>query len=386
MELMHKIEDSLRGTSVCAGYFMRSCRAVFVAVLILLSIGGFGQRPGIEEVQVSSLTGTGIAMQMPGRNYSSTNYRYGFNGKESDNDVSGGGNQYDYGFRIYNPRLGRFLSVDPLTNKYPELTPYQFASNSPIDGVDLDGLEYVSSEKVRIEARNGEVRLKKENLTSVTKNLLEAANNNTKNWKPGEIGIDLTVAKFGFIRITPKESTDVDPADGNPTQQAGKLKVVNPVANSTKQTDQRYKERTINAASPQGSKGLAIAQLIVGGVTWAVNKYMGYHIDTDRDLINAHMNSFKLATADVNYALKSTGLIPPDLRTNEYLSDIINVVLTGESLLNADDKNRSKVIEVGKEIFSNYSVKRGQYTGKVITKTTLDGITVRINEPNIKRV
>jgi RHS repeat-associated protein len=68
-------------------------------------------------------------------------YRYGFNGKEEDNEVSGEGNQYDYGFRIYDPRLGKFLSVDPLTNKYPELTPYQFASNMPIIAIDLDGQE-----------------------------------------------------------------------------------------------------------------------------------------------------------------------------------------------------------------------------------------------------
>ncbi len=36
----------------------------------------------------------------------------------------------------------RFLSIDPFTQKFPELTPYQFASNRPIDGIDLDGLEY----------------------------------------------------------------------------------------------------------------------------------------------------------------------------------------------------------------------------------------------------
>lgn len=34
------------------------------------------------------------------------------------------------------------MSVDPLTKKYPELTPYQFASNRPIDGIDQDGLEW----------------------------------------------------------------------------------------------------------------------------------------------------------------------------------------------------------------------------------------------------
>ena len=81
---------------------------------------------------------------MPGRKYNAGNlYRYGFNGKENDNEVKGEGNQQDYGFRIYDPRAVRFLSVDPITKKYPELTPYQFASNRPIDGVDLDGLEYV---------------------------------------------------------------------------------------------------------------------------------------------------------------------------------------------------------------------------------------------------
>lgn len=80
-------------------------------------------------------------MQMPGRTFSSNSYRYGFNGKENDNEVKGSGNQQDYGLRIYDSRLAKFLSVDPLTKKYPELTPYQFASNTPIQAVDLDGAE-----------------------------------------------------------------------------------------------------------------------------------------------------------------------------------------------------------------------------------------------------
>jgi len=49
----------------------------------------------------------------------------------------------DYGFRIYNPSIARFLSVDPLAPDYPELTTYQFASNTPIQAIDLDGLESV---------------------------------------------------------------------------------------------------------------------------------------------------------------------------------------------------------------------------------------------------
>jgi RHS repeat-associated protein len=85
-----------------------------------------------------------FGMVMPGRNYNNgttKDYRYGFNGKENDNEVKGEGNQQDYGMRIYDPRLGRFLSEDPITEEYPELTPYQFAGNMPIAFIDLDGLE-----------------------------------------------------------------------------------------------------------------------------------------------------------------------------------------------------------------------------------------------------
>jgi biotin carboxyl carrier protein len=55
--------------------------------------------------------------------------------------MGGGLNTYDYGFRIFNPSLGKFLSVDPLTKDYPWYTPYQFSGNMPIKFIDVDGLE-----------------------------------------------------------------------------------------------------------------------------------------------------------------------------------------------------------------------------------------------------
>ena len=82
--------------------------------------------------------------EMPGtdRNHNSKEYRYGFNGKEKDQNLEFGSQTvYDYGMRIYNPAIGKFLSVDPLTQSYPWYTPYQFAGNKPIWAIDLDGLE-----------------------------------------------------------------------------------------------------------------------------------------------------------------------------------------------------------------------------------------------------
>jgi RHS repeat-associated protein len=79
-------------------------------------------------------------MNMPGRKFSvGSEYRYGFNGKENDNDITKGGQ--DYGMRIYDTRLGRFLSVDPLSDSYPWNSTYSFSEGNPINYIDLDGAE-----------------------------------------------------------------------------------------------------------------------------------------------------------------------------------------------------------------------------------------------------
>ena len=82
-----------------------------------------------------------FGMMMPGREYQAQPSRFGFNGKENDHDVKGFGNQQDYGMRIYDARLGRFYSMDPLAGDFPWYSPYQFAGNMPIWAIDLDGAE-----------------------------------------------------------------------------------------------------------------------------------------------------------------------------------------------------------------------------------------------------
>src|SRR5690554_4342334 len=80
-------------------------------------------------------------MLVPNRHANSSNYRYGFQGQEMDNEIKGEGNSINYTFRMHDPRVGRFFAVDPLAAKYPYLTPYQFSSNQPIHALELEGLE-----------------------------------------------------------------------------------------------------------------------------------------------------------------------------------------------------------------------------------------------------
>lgn len=78
---------------------------------------------------------------VPNRHGSSTDYRYGFQGQEKDDEVKGEGNSLNYTFRMHDPRVGRFFAKDPLESKYPWYTPYQFSGNRLIDAAEIEGLE-----------------------------------------------------------------------------------------------------------------------------------------------------------------------------------------------------------------------------------------------------
>lgn len=68
-----------------------------------------------------------------------SDYRYAFNSKEKDDEVQGRGNSLDFGARVYDSRIGRFLSVDPDVELYPSMSPYCFAANSPVALIDEEG-------------------------------------------------------------------------------------------------------------------------------------------------------------------------------------------------------------------------------------------------------
>jgi RHS repeat-associated protein len=80
---------------------------------------------------------------VPNRHGSSGSYRYGFNGKEKDDEIKGEGNSIDFGSRMYDPRVGRWFKTDGKQQKYPGHSPYHFAYNSPIITIDPDGNENI---------------------------------------------------------------------------------------------------------------------------------------------------------------------------------------------------------------------------------------------------
>jgi len=83
-----------------------------------------------------------FGMLTVGRSWSvGSEYRYGFNSAENDDEIAGNNNDLDFGARIYDSRLGRWLSIDPKANIYSSFSPYSFCLNNPVVFVDENGKE-----------------------------------------------------------------------------------------------------------------------------------------------------------------------------------------------------------------------------------------------------
>ncbi|MNJ86436.1 Ycf48-like protein [compost metagenome] len=89
-----------------------------------------------------SLVGTSqsaVVTVRPGR----SGYRYSFQGQERDDEVKGAGNSINFEYRMHDPRIGRFFSIDPVSEKFPWNSSYAFSENKVIDGIDFQGMEHI---------------------------------------------------------------------------------------------------------------------------------------------------------------------------------------------------------------------------------------------------
>jgi hypothetical protein len=106
----------------------------------LLPGNGAGSAKQAEVVSAQGYEAFGSLL--PGRNYSSGSYRWGFQGEWKDKEVFGvEGGSIAFKYRAHDTRRGQFWSIDPLAAKYPFYSPYAFSGNRVIDMIELEGLE-----------------------------------------------------------------------------------------------------------------------------------------------------------------------------------------------------------------------------------------------------
>ena len=282
---------------------------------------------------------------MPGRHATlgGDGYRYGFQNQETDDEIYGEGNAVSFEYRVHDPRIGRFFSVDPLSAKYPWNSPYAFSENRVIDGVELEGLEYVSAHEARLEYKYGSLRLKLSNFTETTQRSLLRMNNNPNYWASKEIGMNIDVAKIMFREVPTPAMKDI-PGEHLPQPAKGQTE-----SGVSSQGDNRAARRQIargtGVSTPSTNTNFSRRVVpVVEFLNFAFETYIGISAYYDEQLLHVHK---QLALKAANDVQNNLSLIPSKYRNYESLSNIMNVVFQGVN--NTSDPN---IYRIGAEIFN----------------------------------
>ena len=223
-------------------------------------------------------------MLVPHRTFSSPEYRYGFQGQEKDDEVKGNGNSINYKYRMHDPRVGRFLSLDPLQKSFPWNSPYVFSENRVIDGLELEGLEV---KNFNITFNNtGDVKLE-----------LESVNNGWFGWRtlfPPKVNVWFPELEVSYT-FTYTGNTTNNPNGINNIQNWEKFKKDPKAAikSGNYVTDQKLIRGT--------AKDLLIALLLRKGI-----KHRAKQKSTKNTKSNKHTNKKSIVTEEVEVPLERT--------------------------------------------------------------------------------
>ncbi len=158
---------------------------------------------------------------------------------------------YDFGFRIYDPQIGRFTQIDPLTDEMPFFSPYLFAGNEPIGNIDFEGLNPIPGLSGTW-ANLGEVVVKaapKAATTTITKAGQKIGGEIIKQAfkKGGKLLLKAASLTVSFL-LTPLEAGNARPAGPAP---AGKVWGGDQWVTKPTYTTQPYSPPNDNPKSPQ---------------------------------------------------------------------------------------------------------------------------------------
>ncbi len=311
-------------------------------------------------------------MLLPNRHQNTGDYRYGFQGQEMDDEIKGEGNSLDFTFRMYGSREGRFLSLDPLSAQYPHNSPYVFAENRVIDGIELEGLEYLDKDKAMVEAISGTLFIKLENFSELSqKNILKSNSqlfyHNTEGLAYGDLALRASIIP------TPDQLPSVAPDEeenfnrNSYQENSTYYRKVNGKGGGFNLVKENYSQ-TLTSKAPTVKAGAAGLLFLVDLAVQAKNvsnklivtrdhsklefqTKSWEHRDWNDNLLSGNSAVVDKVYRDLETALSTPGLVPDEVRSDvNAMSNLFNVVLFG-----GNGNEGEQITELGLKIYREIS-------------------------------
>jgi RHS repeat-associated protein len=325
-------------------------------------------------------------------NVQTADHGYKFNGKEHNQEL--GLDWYDFGARNYDASLGRWMNVDPLSNSFPWNSQYAFSENRVIDGIELEGLEYLDKDVALINVKLGVVYMKIENFDYPYRKAFEETHGSNaflvQYGKPYALQVTSQLFKIegdlvphknlSSVVVTDVEGANISQQKKMPIRSAFEKTIshkykgitnashvdkrLNPQLEKNWKQTVTVKTKQVTPGQSNGSLPLGGAGVVVNVFNYAMTTYAGISASKDSRAFYLQSNGiqvndseegvwkyeksvFEKSYDDVKKALANGNILGFDI---EGLSQIMNYVIYG------GDGNESAAIKAaGRLVISLYS-------------------------------
>ncbi|MFA5575097.1 MAG: hypothetical protein WC994_08605 [Brumimicrobium sp.] len=259
------------------------------------------------------------------------NYRSSFQGQEHHDEIRGKGNYINYKYRGHDPRIGRLdWLIDPLAKKYPWNSPYAFSENRVLDGVELEGLEFLSSNEYLYYISNGKAYIAQSNWWWLE-------NDNQRN-NPGmgtgygnELGAYAAGGPYFSFNTSGKPSPDMIGPYENPT-------------NSSSYVPPGMRHTSMTRFS-------GIGLLAVNAVVQGFNAYYSSVNSNNADEVKRQIQNTFGDVIDVLNIGIGLGLIDEKYQNINDLSSLANVILFGKTSPWSKEEENKDLVDLGLQLY-----------------------------------
>ena len=265
--------------------------------------------------------------------------------------MKGEGNSVNYKYRMHDPRIGRFFAVDPLADKYPHNGPYNFSENRVLDGIELEGLEFLNKDEALLYLHRGQLFLRIETNQDVKHELSKVRRyaKYPKEAYTGEVPAGGRVTEIKPLKPIGPDGRSESGRSGAQNGLGGKM---------TKQSGYTQPDKRYAVSNPSSVRNLGKAGLVINAVIIGYEAYRGYASLIKYTELNRQKNEVYDKTLEaLNYGI-SEGLVPEKFNNEGSLDQLFNVIMYG-----GEDSTPSEIKTLGLKIFNTFEE---QNYGKLI--------------------
>jgi hypothetical protein len=255
------------------------------------------------------------------------------------------------------------MSIDPISEKFPHVSPYNYAENRVPNGIDLWGLQFVNANKAKIYIHGSGAALKYDNLSRPTQYRINNAGVTSGTNPDGSRYIASTFStQVGSLNFASGQSLERRRPPGEATI-VTEAAATRPGGGNASQRRKWRRDMTARGVQPnsRSTQGVPPGTGARGvGRAWALSEAANFFTNSvvNRDLMIAQeqFQMYGTLIEDILEESQAMSYIPSEFQNYKTLGDIGNYIFQGEFINNYDNETFEQLRDLSQFLMQNFNI------------------------------